>query len=222
MQKRNLVWGIDYEVIKRTIDIIIAVIAGIIFLPACLITAVAIKLETPEGPIFADTPKRVGRYGKLFYAFKFRSMIPHAHTILRTDPQYKEVFEQLKKNSFKLVKDPRVTGVGRFIRKYSIDEVPQFLNVLRGEMSVVGPRPYYVDELDDQQRKYPHTKKLVKQALSVRPGITGQWQVSGRSQINFDKRIDMDACYAQNLTLWYDLKIIAKTPLAMLSGRGAY
>jgi exopolysaccharide production protein ExoY len=212
----------NYEAIKRIMDIILAVFCGIFFLPICILAAIAIKLETPNGPIFADTPKRVGKNGKLFYAYKFRSMIPHAHTILRTDPEYRELYEQLKKNSFKLFDDPRITKTGKIIRKYSIDEIPQFLNVLKGEMSVVGPRPYYVDELDDQLRKYPHAKKLVAYALSVRPGITGEWQVSGRSQINFDKRIDMDAGYAQRLSLWYDLKIIAKTPLAMLSGRGAY
>jgi lipopolysaccharide/colanic/teichoic acid biosynthesis glycosyltransferase len=212
----------SYRTIKRVMDIAVASLCSLLFLPVCLITALAIKLESPDGPIWADTPKRVGRGGKLFYAYKFRSMIPNAHNILRTDPRYKELYEQLKKNSFKLYEDPRVTRVGHFIRKYSLDEIPQFINVLRGEMSVVGPRPYYVEELENQQKIYPHTKELVKQALSVRPGITGEWQVSGRSTINFDKRIEMDAHYAQNLSLWYDLIILLRTPIAMLSGRGAY
>jgi len=213
---------LSYELWKRVIDIVLAIFLSLLFLPFSLLTALAIKLESPDGPLWADTPKRVGKDGKLFYAYKFRSMIPNAHTIMRTDPKYRELYEQLKKNSFKLVKDPRVTRVGHFIRKYSIDEVPQFINVLRGEMSIVGPRPYYAEELDNQQKIYPHTRELVKQALSVRPGITGQWQVSGRSKINFDKRIEMDANYARKMSLWYDVKILIKTPIAMLSGRGAY
>ncbi|KKU58616.1 MAG: Undecaprenyl-phosphate galactose phosphotransferase, partial [Candidatus Amesbacteria bacterium GW2011_GWA2_47_11b] len=101
------------------------------------------------------------------------------------------------------------------------DELPQLINVIRGEMSLIGPRPYFADELEFQQKEYPHTQKLVKKALSVRPGVTGQWQVSGRSEINFDKRIEMDSHYAENMNLWYDLKILFKTPFVMLSGKGA-
>ena len=111
--------------------------------------------------------------------------------------------------------------MGKFIRKYSLDEVPQFINILKGEMSLIGPRPYYSDELEEQQAKYPQTQDLVKKALSVRPGVTGIWQVSGRSDINFDKRIEMDSHYAENMNLWYDLKILLKTPFVMLSGKGA-
>lgn len=211
----------SYEYIKRIMDIILAVVLGILFSPICLITAAAIKLESPNGPIFADIPLRMGRDGHRFRLHKFRSMIPNAHSLLRTDPKFKQLFEEYKKSSFKLHNDPRVTKVGKLIRKYSLDEIPQFINVIKGDMSVVGPRPYYPDEIEVQQEKYPHTKRLIKAALSVRPGITGHWQVNGRSDINFDKRIEMDAAYAQNLSLWYDLKILIKTPLAMISGRGA-
>jgi lipopolysaccharide/colanic/teichoic acid biosynthesis glycosyltransferase len=102
-----------------------------------------------------------------------------------------------------------------------LDEVPQFLNGIKGDMSLVGPRAYYPDELDAQQKKYPHTIALVKEVLSVKPGITGLWQVSGRSDINFDKRVALDAKYVHNISLLQDLKIIFKTPLAMLTGKGA-
>jgi undecaprenyl-phosphate galactose phosphotransferase len=102
-----------------------------------------------------------------------------------------------------------------------LDEVPQFVNVIAGDMSLIGPRPYFADELEEQQKKFPGTKDLVREALSVRPGITGLWQVSGRSQINFDKRIELDAYYARHKNLWYDLKILFRTPFVMLSGRGA-
>lgn len=206
---------------KRILDLSVAIVASIVFFPVCVITAIAIKLESPDGPVFADIPPRVGKDGKRFYTYKFRSMIPNAHQLLRTDPRFKELYEKYKKSSFKLHEDPRWTKVGKFIRKYSIDEIPQFINVFRGEMSVVGPRPYYVDELENQVEKYPHTKGLVKQALSVNPGITGSWQVSGRSEINFDKRIEMDAQYARENSLWYDIVIMLKTPFAMISGKGA-
>jgi len=102
-----------------------------------------------------------------------------------------------------------------------LDEIPQFINVLRGEMSIIGPRAYYPDELEEQTKKYPQTKKLVREVLSIKPGITGFWQVSGRSGVNFDKRIEMDAYYARKKSIWFDILIIAKTPWAMLSGKGA-
>lgn len=217
----------SYSVFKRLMDIFLAFGLGILFLPVCIITALAIKLETPEGPIFADQPLRVGKGGKLFRHLKFRSMIPNAHRLMQTDPKFKSLYAEYKSNSYKVRNDPRITKVGKFIRKYSIDEVPQFINVLKGEMSLIGPRPYFPDELEEQQRKYPYTKEYVKNTLTVRPGITGQWQVTGRSDINFDKRIGLDAQYAHIISnsfakaIWYDLKILFKTPFAMLSAKGA-
>ncbi len=148
-------------------------------------------------------------------------MIKNAHEILASDPEFKKLYEEYKKGGYKLRGDPRITRVGRFIRKYSIDEMPQFLNSLKGDMSIVGPRAYYPDELRDQQKEYPNTKDAVKIVLSVKPGITGVWQVTGRSGINFDKRIQLDADYATRRSILYDIYIMAKTPLAMLSGKGA-
>ena len=148
-------------------------------------------------------------------------MIDNAHQLLRKDPKFKELYSQYKKNSYKLHEDPRVTWVGKYIRKHSLDEIPQFLNVLRGDMSLVGPRPYYPDELEEQQKKYPHTKKLVNIVLSAKPGITGLWQVSGRSEINFDERIVIDAQYVEKISLKNDIIIILKTPYVMLTGKGA-
>lgn len=209
-----------YRLTKRTIDIVGATILLIIFSPVMLIAAISIKLTSP-GPIFADTPKRVGKNGKLFYPYKFRSMILNAHELLRTDSRFKKLYQEYKKSSYKLHEDPRVTAVGKLIRKHSIDEVPQLANVLKGDMSIVGPRPYYTDELEEQTGKYPDTKKLVKEVLSVKPGITGFWQVSGRSEVNFDKRIEMDAYYAGKKSIWLDVLILLKTPWAMISGKGA-
>lgn len=201
-------------------DIVLSIVLLIVFLPVILATALVIKLTSP-GPILADIPKRVGKDGRLFYPYKFRSMIVNAHKLLTTDPKFRKLYQEYKKSSFKLKEDPRVTNVGHFIRKYSIDEIPQLVNVLRGEMSIVGPRPYYPDELEEQQKNFPETKPLVKEVLSIKPGITGIWQVSGRSEINFDKRIAMDASYARNMSFWLDLLILLKTPWAMISGKGA-
>ena len=209
-----------YEATKRLIDIILGVFLIIIFSPIILIVVIAIKLDS-SGPILADTPERVGRNGKLFKMYKFRSMVENAHEILRENPSFAKLFKEYKYGSYKLKDDPRVTKVGRFIRKFSFDEIPQFFNILRGEMSLVGPRAYYPDELREQQKKYPMTAKSVKIVLSVKPGLTGYWQVSGRSEINFDKRIDMDASYVKKRSILYDLWIILKTPWAMISGKGA-
>jgi|SRR3989344_5944961 len=210
-----------YDTIKRVIDIILSIIFLFVFWPVLVITGLLVKLTSP-GPIFADTPGRVGKEGKLFYPYKFRSMIANAYYLLRTDPKFKKAFEeQQKAGNYKIMNDPRITPIGRFIRKHSIDEIPQLLNVLKGEMSVVGPRPYYPEELELQQKEYPKTKTLVKDVLSVKPGITGYWQVSGRSEVKFDKRIQMDRYYANNKNFWMDLGIMIKTPWIMISGRGA-
>ncbi len=206
--------------IKRVFDIIASIILLIIFSPISILTAIAIRLDSP-GPILADVPERIGEKGTKFKMYKFRSMISNAHYALRTDPRFKKLFSEYKKGSYKLKKDPRITRVGKFIRKHSIDEIPQFLNVFKGEMSLVGPRAYYPDELENQLKEYPHTKKLVNKVLSVKPGITGLWQVSGRSEVNFDKRIEIDAEYVDNISLWKDLQIIFRTPIVMVSGRGA-
>src|SRR5688572_26092502 len=143
-----------YHFAKRTIDILLSLVLLFVFSPIILVAAIAIKVSS-KGPILADTPKRVGKDGKLFYPFKFRSMIMNAHNLLRTDPKFKALYEEYQKSSYKLFNDPRVTPVGRVIRKHSIDEIPQIINVLKGDMSIVGPRPYYPDELEKQQKVYP-------------------------------------------------------------------
>lgn len=213
--------GANYERrLKRLFDIVSSSILLVIFSPLCALTAIIIKLDSP-GPIFADVPERVGQEGKKFKMYKFRSMVINAHYLLRTDPRFAKLLEEYKRESYKLKSDPRITSIGKFLRRHSIDELPQLFNVLKGEMSLVGPRAYYPDELENQQRKYPLTRKLVSKVLSVKPGITGLWQVSGRSEINFDKRIAIDAQYVDKVSLWNDIKIIFKTPFIMLTGRGA-
>lgn len=217
----NIFTGDVYDTfIKRVMDIILAVFLLLLFSPFFIIISICIKLSSP-GPVFADTPERVGKDNRLFKMLKFRSMVVNAHQLLRNDPKLRVLYEQYKKNSYKLKEDPRVTGLGKFLRKHSLDEIPQLINVFRGDMSIVGPRAYYPDELVNQQRKYPKTQILVKKVLSIKPGITGVWQVTGRSEVNFDKRITMDAYYVEKRSLWYDIKILLKTPWAMISGKGA-
>lgn len=209
-----------YNLVKRLIDIIGSFIGLIFLLPLLLIVALSIKFNS-QGPIFADTPMRVGKNGKLFKMYKFRSMIANAHDLLRTDPKFQALYEEYKRGSYKLYNDPRITTVGKFLRKHSLDELPQLLNVLLGEMSLVGPRAYYPDELENQQIEYPSSRKYVKIILSGKPGITGIWQVSGRSEINFDKRVRMDASYVQKRSIIYDLWLLLKTIPAVLTGKGA-
>jgi len=215
----RLLW---FRTIKRLMDLVLGTAALVFFSPIMLLTAIAIKLDS-KGPVLVDeaVPPRVGLKGKQFRLFKFRTMIPDAHQMLRTDPKLKKLYEKYKKNSFKLKEDPRVTRVGKFIRKHSVDELPQLFNVLRGEMSLVGPRPYLQEELDNQQKKYPETKKFVKKMLQVKPGITGLWQVSGRSEVNFDRRIMLDAKYADCASIFADVIILLKSPWTMISGKGA-
>ena len=221
MARKHKIKSALYFFIKRIIDVVSAFILLIVFLPIILLVAIGIKLDS-EGPILADTPRRVGKNNLYFFPYKFRSMIVNAYYLLKTDPKFKEAYEEQQKGgNYKIKNDPRITRVGKFIRKYSLDEIPQLVNVLKGEMSLVGPRPYYPEELEKQQKIYPQTKHLVHEVLSVKPGITGLWQVSGRSEVKFDKRIQMDANYAHKKSILLDLWIIIKSPWAMISGKGA-
>ncbi|QQG43439.1 MAG: sugar transferase [Candidatus Daviesbacteria bacterium] len=206
-----------YDFLKRIIDLVGALVGIIILSPIFLLVSLAIKLDS-SGPIFADTPKRVGQSGKLFKMYKFRSMVKNAHEILEKNPK---LLEEYKKNNYKIFDDPRVTKIGKFIRRFSIDEFPQFFNILKGEMSLVGPRAYYPFELEEQQLKYPQSREYVKIILSGKPGLTGLWQVSGRSEIDFDRRVKMDADYVQKRSIFFDLWLILKTIPAVLYGKGA-
>ncbi|CAN5355110.1 N/A [soil metagenome] len=210
---------------KRTIDISLSLILLIIFSPIVLITSVVIKLTSP-GPVFVEKTnlhmKRMGKEGKLFRLYKFRSMVVKADVLEKTHPDYRAAYiEKHSSGNYKPTNDPRITPVGKFIRKHSIDEIPQLINVLKGEMSVIGPRPYLPEELKEQQEKFPGTEKYVEEMLTVKPGITGYWQINGRSQVKFDKRIEMDAYYARRKSIWFDILILLKTPWAMIYGKGA-
>lgn len=211
----------SYFFAKRVLDVTAGTGLLIMLSPIMALTAIAIKLDS-EGPVFADIPMRVGKEGKMFHLFKFRSMIPNAQEVLMKDPRMKQLYEEYKKNNYKLKNDPRITRVGTFIRKHSIDEFPQLINVVLGTMSLVGPRPCYKFEIEELLKKYPQQKKDIEVMISVAPGVTGLWQVSGRSEVDFEKRIQMDANYASRKNILDDIVILLKTPLAVLSGKGAY
>lgn len=209
-----------YLILKRIMDIIGSICALILFSPLLLLVSVWIKLVSPGGPIFADIPMRVGRGRQPFRFMKFRSMVPNAHEILLKNP---ELHKKYVENNYKInaEEDPRIIKGGIFLRKYSLDELPQFINVLRGEMSIVGPRAYYFFEIEDQAKKYPETAELIEKAVSVKPGITGPWQVTGRSSIGFVDRVKLDANYAENRSILYDILIVLKTPYVVLTKKGA-
>lgn len=214
-----------YEIIKRLIDIVASVTLLILFSPVLIATAILIRITSP-GPVLVEKTnrhmKRMGKNGKIFRLYKFRSMMVKADILEKTDPKYKAAYiEKHSGGNYKPTNDPRVTNVGKFIRKHSIDEMPQFINVFLGEMSIVGPRPYLPEELKEQQEKFPGTEKYVAEMLTVKPGITGFWQVSGRSEVKFDKRVEMDALYARKKSILFDILIMLKTPWIMISGKGA-
>lgn len=213
-----------YDFVKRIMDVIMSIFLIILFSPIMLLAAIIIRITSP-GPVLVEKTNkhmmRIGKNGKIFRLYKFRSMPVNADYLITHDPSYKKLYVEWKRSNFKLHEDPRVSKFGKFIRKYSIDEMPQLVNVLRGEMSIVGPRPYHADEIEEQQKRYPGTHKFVVQTQTVKPGITGFWQVTGRSNINFDKRIQMDADYARKKSIWMDIHIIFRTPIAMISGVGA-
>lgn len=194
--------------LKRAIDIVASLVALTLLSPLLLVVAVAIKL-TSRGPILFRQ-KRVGLHGRTFHMLKFRSMVVNAEELK------KKLLAQNEQTGpvFKLQRDPRVTAIGRFIRKYSVDELPQLLNILRGEMTIVGPRP----PLPDEVAQYAAWQR---RRLSVRPGLTCVWQVSGRNQITFEEWMYLDMQYIDHWSLAQDLNLILKTVPVVLTGRGA-
>lgn len=199
-----------YLLAKRLIDIVGSLIGLVFLMPLFLIIAFAIKKEEKEGPVFFSQI-RVGKNEKKFKMYKFRSMCVDAENKLTGLLKYNEVEGAM----FKIKDDPRVTKIGYFIRKTSIDELPQLWNVLRGDMSLVGPRPPLTREV----AKYT---AYDKQRLLVKPGCTGVWQISGRNNIGFYDMVDMDIKYIKNLSIFKDIKIILKTVYIMIKPNGAY
>lgn len=198
-----------YEPLKRGLDVMVAAGALVVLSPLLLATAALIRLDSPGAAIFRQ--RRAGYLGRPFWCYKFRTMLDGAEALLARDPQLREEFRV----RWKLQRDPRLTRVGRWLRRTSIDELPQLVNVLRGEMSLVGPRPVQPDELRRQFGEYAPV------ISSVKPGLTGLWQVSGRSSLSYQERVRLDLEYVRRRSLWYDLALLLRTVPAVLSGQGA-
>lgn len=206
-----------YPFFKRVFDIVFSLLFILVFSPLYLIIALLIKLES-KGPIFY-IGKRLGKGGKYITIYKFRTMYIDAEErlgdMLIKNPEMGKEWEIYQK----LQNDPRCTRVGKFLRKTSLDEFPQFLNVLGGELSVVGPRPHYIHELERSEpsplKKYAHL------ILAVKPGITGLWQISGRSHLSFEDRVELDSLYCKKQSFFYDCSVVLKTIPLVLMSRGA-
>jgi len=197
-------------------DIFLSLLALVFCIPILALIALLIKLDSP-GPAFY-TQNQVKKGGKEFDMFKFRTMFVNAEEILRSDPVLWAEYQK----DFKIKNDPRVTKVGKFLRKSSLDELPQIINILKGEMSIVGPRAYRKEELEHQVKTYPNVIKQLDLVLTIKPGLTGAWQVSGRSNISFEKRMEIDYNYAKKKSTMYDILLIFLTIPAVFRSKGAW
>jgi Undecaprenyl-phosphate galactose phosphotransferase WbaP len=203
----------DPQRIKRVFDILFTLALALAALPFGIVIALAIALDSRGGVFFAHT--RVGKGGRPFRIWKFRSMIAGSDEVLARYLDRNPTLVEEWRLTHKLKDDPRVTRVGRLLRKTSLDELPQVWNVLRGDMSMVGPRPI----VSEESAKYGPAFALY---TKVRPGLTGLWQVSGRNDTNYQRRVSLDCQYIRNWSLWLDAKILLKTVRVVLGGRGAY
>jgi len=198
--------------VKRAVDLFGGVLGGLLIAPVLLALALWVRLDSPGSPFYWST--RIGQKGKPFKCLKFRSMYTDADVrlqeMMRSDPNVRAEYERFHK----LENDPRITRVGALIRRFSLDELTQLYNVVRGEMSLVGPRPYLVQELPDM-------RGMQDVILEAKPGMTGYWQVTGRSDVTFEERLEMEAQYVRNWSLWWDIILLVKTVTVVLARRGA-
>ncbi|GIM30242.1 exopolysaccharide biosynthesis protein [Clostridium polyendosporum] len=199
----------SYNFIKRIFDFTLSVVGFILLLPVYIILCICVKIDS-KGPIIYGH-NRIGKDGKIIKVYKFRSMVVNSEEVFRNfTPDQKKEFEI----NFKLEDDPRITKVGNFLRKTSLDELPQLWNIIIGDMSIVGPRPVVEKEIEKYEE---YANKLV----SVKPGLTGYWQAHGRSDTTYEERVQMDMYYIDNRSLWLDIKIIAKTFISVIRKEGA-
>lgn len=209
VKKQSLV----YLFFKRLTDIILSILALICFSPLFLFVFIASRFGENKGPVFFKQV-RIGKNGKPFKIYKFRSMIVGADEILHKD---KKLYEKYLNNNYKLEpgEDPRITKLGAWLRRTSIDEIPQFLNIFKGDMSIIGPRPIVKEELAEYGDR-------VDKFLSVKPGAMGLWQASGRSNIGYPERCDMELSYVDRASYWYDCEIMFKNIISIFKHTGAY
>src|SRR6266498_1800157 len=207
-QRRSLT-GDTYVFVKRILDITLVLLSMPLWLPALAIIALVIRVTSPGEPVIFKQ-LRTGKGGRRFDMYKFRTMVPNAEEL---KSKYAHLNE-LQWPDFKITNDPRITKVGKFLRKTSLDEIPQLFNVLKGEMSLVGPRP---TSFGAETYKLWHTHRL-----DVMPGLTGLWQIFGRAQLEFDDRLRLDIAYIERASLWLDINILFRTVSAVFQSRGAH
>lgn len=207
-QKRFLT-GAAYFVTKRILDLFLVIVTLPFWLPLIAAIALIIRITSPGAPVIFEQ-LRTGKGGRRFNMYKFRTMIPDAEEL---KSQY-EHLNELQWPDFKITNDPRITSIGRFLRKTSLDELPQLFNILRGEMSLVGPRP---TSFGPETYKLWHTHRL-----DVMPGLTGLWQIIGRAQLEFDDRLRLDIAYIERACIWLDINILFRTVLVVFESRGAH
>lgn len=212
-----------YKLLKRFFDILLSSFLLLFLTPLFLIVAILIYFSD-KGSIFVKEPLRLGLNGREFRMFKFRTMIPNGHMELLTNPSYKILKQKWMRNGNKLRidEDIRITRIGKILRRTDIDELPQLLNVFLGQMSLVGPRPSYNNEVIEHLKEYPEDSKYLDAIWEILPGITGIWQVSGRNEISLHKRLIMEAEYSKDLNFLTDLIILLKTPFVVFNRKGAY
>lgn len=206
---KRLLRGRAYQIAKRLTDLFLVVVTMPLWLPLNGIVALVIHFTSPGAPVMFKQ-LRTGKGGRRFYMYKFRTMVPDAEVL---KARYAHMNE-LQWPDFKITNDPRITRVGRFLRKTSLDEIPQFFNILKGEMSLVGPRP---TSFGPETYKLWHTSRL-----DVMPGLTGLWQIMGRAQLEFDDRLRLDIAYIERASLWLDFNILLRTVIAVFESRGAH
>ena len=207
--KKRILKGTAYLLTKRALDLLLVLTTLPLWLPLNGIVALIIQLTSPGAPVIFKQ-QRTGKGGRRFQMYKFRTMVPNAEELKSNYAHLNE----LKWPDFKITNDPRITPIGRFLRKTSLDELPQLFNVLRGEMSLVGPRP---TSFGPETYKLWHTSRL-----DVMPGLTGLWQIIGRAQLEFDDRLRLDIAYIERASLWLDFNILFRTVLAVFESRGAH
>jgi lipopolysaccharide/colanic/teichoic acid biosynthesis glycosyltransferase len=206
---QRIVKGRYYLIAKRVFDLTLVLLSSPFWLPIMFVVGLAIALNSPGAPVIF-TQDRTGKNGQRFKMYKFRTMVPNADA-LKTQLSH---LNELKWPDFKITNDPRVTRIGKFLRKTSLDELPQLLNVLKGEMSLVGPRP---TSFGAETYKLWHTERL-----DVMPGLTGLWQIIGRASLEFDDRLRLDIAYIERRGLWFDVVILFKTFFSVIKQRGAH
>jgi undecaprenyl-phosphate galactose phosphotransferase len=201
------------KIYKRIFDLVCTIGGGLMILPIIAVVALLVAIDNKGNVIFAH--RRIGKDGKEFPCYKFQSMVPNAQEILQDYLAKNSEARKEWEESFKLTNDPRVTKLGGFLRKTSLDELPQLWNVIKGDMSLVGPRPIVKKEIERYGEYF-------REYAMVLPGITGMWQASGRSDTTYEERVEMDTWYVRNWSVWLDIMYLAKTFTAVIFGKGAY